>query len=320
MYQSSSTPTVGVVIPCFGAGPFLLEAVQSALDQTGDFDLLEIIVVDDRSTDEPTRIALQKVTQWSCVRVITNDGQRGSAAARNAGVRQCTSDWIVFLDADDWLLPESIQNRLAALDEFPAAIWIGGDFDEQMRDGKLLPEGRFERNLENYSFLKPAFHPLRKPLLLRRPLQPFLSNAPTNTITGLLKREAFMALGGYSAQLLRQQDYHLFLRLAASHDFIFVPQKVARVRHHANNSTRSITETQSWRVKALSALRPLPEFEAHRDEITTKIASLHVDNSYHHRRDGHYLKAATEALRALRTRPWNLTAWRSLLASAIRRN
>jgi glycosyltransferase involved in cell wall biosynthesis len=235
-------------------------------------------------------------------------------------VRASSGEWIVFLDADDWLLPASIASRLAALTEFPEATWISGDFDEVLRDGTLLPHGRFERNLESYWFLKPAYETPSKPVLLRRPLRDFLANAPTNTICGLLKRDSFLSLGGYSAELLRQQDYHLFLRLAASNDFVFIPMKVARVRHHANNSTKSITETQSWRVSALSSLRNLPEFQLYRNELTAKIASLHIDNSYHHRRDGCFWRATVEASRALRQHPLSRSAWRSLGASVLRRN
>lgn len=309
---------MSVIIPCFSAGSFLLEAVRSALDQTGDFDLTEVLIVDDRSDDEATLLALAQVGTMEKVKVLYNTGPKGSAAARNTGVAAARGDWIAFLDADDWMLAGSLQSRLAVLAEFPEAQWIGGDFCAVERDGTEITSGRFERNLATYHYLRPAYANGRRPILLKRPVHAFLEQAPTHTITGVMKRSLFNEVGGFDEALLRQQDYHLFIRLAAATDYVYVPKLVAKYRHHETNSTRSLTHTQEWRAIALRMLLAEPSLSHVQSLIHLRISQMHVSNSYEFRGNGQFLNAATSALKAIRWHAANAASWRTLVASILR--
>jgi glycosyltransferase involved in cell wall biosynthesis len=294
-------------------------AVTSALAQRGDEVELEVIVVNDRSTDAPTVEALDRVRELDHVVVLSNSGPPGSAAARNTGIRHATSEWIAFLDADDWWPEESLTRRFHALQVFPKAEWIGGDFLELNRDGTWETVGRFERNLATYDFLRPAYAESRCPILLSNPLAKFLKQAPTHTIVSLVRRSLIERSGGFDESLLRQQDYHLFLRLSAIADFVYVPSIVACYRHHESNSTRSLTHTQEWRIKAIEDLLSRPEFWDVRPALMTQIFDLHASNSYSFREEGKFMAAVGSALRAIATSPSNQTAWRSLAAALLRR-
>ena len=96
--------TVAVIIPTFNHARFLAEAIKSVLAQTRPAD--EIIVVDDGSTDDPAAV----VAKFPTVRLIRQDN-RGLSAARNTGLRNCKASHIVFLDADDRLLPTALEVR-----------------------------------------------------------------------------------------------------------------------------------------------------------------------------------------------------------------
>src|SRR5260370_39917329 len=99
---------VSIVIVCYNQARYLPEAIQSALAQTlGD---IEVLVVDDGSTDNTRDVALS----FSLVRYV-HQGNQGLAAARNAGIRETTSPYLLFLDADDRLLPEAEQSGLVYL-------------------------------------------------------------------------------------------------------------------------------------------------------------------------------------------------------------
>ena len=106
---------VSVVIPCYNAGLDLREAVQSALAQT--WPDIEIIIVDDGSTDAATRQLLDGST-WPQVRVI-RQGNAGPAAARNRAIREASGDYILPLDSDDILEPTYIAKAVAVLDARP---------------------------------------------------------------------------------------------------------------------------------------------------------------------------------------------------------
>ncbi|PIQ21561.1 MAG: glycosyl transferase family 2, partial [Cytophagales bacterium CG18_big_fil_WC_8_21_14_2_50_42_9] len=89
---------VTIVIACFNHGHFLQEAIDSVLQQT--YPKLEIIVVDDGSSDNTKEVA----QQYPQVRYIYQANQ-GLSAARNTGIKHSTGACLIFLDADDWLTP-----------------------------------------------------------------------------------------------------------------------------------------------------------------------------------------------------------------------
>lgn len=309
---------ISVIIPSFEPGQYLLEAVQSIIDQSGDFKILEILIIDDGSRDIATLKTYEILSKNHIVKLLENEGLRGSAGARNTGVRQAKGYWIAFLDADDWWPEDSLAKRFDALVQFPDAEWIGGDFVELNRDGTWESLGRFERNLDTYSFLTPAYQLERKPIQLKTPIKEFLHQAPTHTIVSLIKKSLFERIGGFKEQLLRQQDYHLFLRLAQASDFVFVPQIAAYYRLHEANSTKSLTHTQEWRIKALQDLSKLSEFSSFNEELKASIHSMHLSNSYIFRENSEFLNAALSASKAIISSPLADAGWRSLAASLIR--
>jgi len=310
---------ITVVIPCFRSAKYLEQSVVSALDQIGKSLRTEVVVVDDHNVDTPTLTALESVARRDRVRVVQNRGPRGSAAARNEGVRQARTEWIAFLDADDWWPQTSIQDRLSVLKYYPDAEWIGGDFIDVEYERLQSQLGRFGANRDNYPFLGQAYGASKRPLRLDHPLECFLQSPPTHTIVSLLRKGLFETVGGFDERLLRQQDYHLFMRLARVASFHFVPNIVAYYRHHPDNSTRSLTHTQHWRVRALEALGELPEFGQVREALREKIFNLHISNSREYRRVGSHVEGACSALKALRVRPTRALGWRTLAAALIGR-
>ena len=103
---------VSVVIPCYNQGAYLEEAVHSVLAQT--YPDLEIIIVDDGSTDSGT-VNLLKTLTHPKVRSIRTENQ-GLAAARNNGIREASGVYILPLDADDKIGPEYLADAVPILD------------------------------------------------------------------------------------------------------------------------------------------------------------------------------------------------------------
>lgn len=123
---SSPTPTVSVVIPSYNYGIFLNQSVASVLSQT--FKNLEIIIVNDGSTDDSLSIARQlEADNPHIVRVI-DQPNGGSSVARNSGIGASRGQYILPLDADDALLPWTVEALARALDYEPTAGIAYGDF------------------------------------------------------------------------------------------------------------------------------------------------------------------------------------------------
>ncbi|HEX9046250.1 MAG TPA: glycosyltransferase [Verrucomicrobiae bacterium] len=109
-------PKISVVIPAFNRAHCLANAVQSALDQT--FTDLEIIVVDDGSTDGAAEVLAQFGER---IRVLRQEN-RGVSAARNAGIRAARAEWIAFLDSDDQWHPEKLRRQWDCLQRFGGQV------------------------------------------------------------------------------------------------------------------------------------------------------------------------------------------------------
>jgi len=104
------TPLISIIIPSFNAAPWVADCLRSALEQT--YPHTEILVIDDGSQDETAAIARQFTSGKLSVHTQTH---QGAAAARNAGLRFARGDYIQFLDADDLLAPDKIEQQLRLL-------------------------------------------------------------------------------------------------------------------------------------------------------------------------------------------------------------
>ena len=119
----SCSPTISVIIPCFNHGEFLPETVASVTDI--ERDDVELIVVDDGSTDERTRAEMDALVARG-IRVIRQEN-KGLAAARNTGILVSKGEYILPLDADDRLRPGWIDHGIRILAANPQVGVVYGD-------------------------------------------------------------------------------------------------------------------------------------------------------------------------------------------------
>jgi glycosyltransferase involved in cell wall biosynthesis len=107
---SERSGTVSIIIPAYNAEPWIVECLRSALDQT--WPACEILVIDDGSTDRTAAIAEQYVSPRL---KLIRQANRGASAARNAGLKAASGEYIQFLDADDLLAPDKIEHQVNLL-------------------------------------------------------------------------------------------------------------------------------------------------------------------------------------------------------------
>jgi len=100
-------PKISVIIPCYNSEKFLNKAVESVLNQT--LQELEIILVDDGSTDKTPTLLQQYKMSDNRVEVITHPKNFGLGAARNSGINHAKGKYLFFLDSDDYIHPNSLE-------------------------------------------------------------------------------------------------------------------------------------------------------------------------------------------------------------------
>ncbi len=101
-------PKVSIILPVYNGENFIARAIQSALEQTES--AIEVIVVDDASTDDTAKII--RNFQDRRLKIFSNEKNRGVSYTRNHALRQAKGEWITPLDADDWYAPERIEKLL----------------------------------------------------------------------------------------------------------------------------------------------------------------------------------------------------------------
>ncbi len=204
-------PEVSVVMSCYNAGQWLQPAVESALAQS--FEDLELILIDDGSTDETPQILAAMRESDRRIVVLTRENS-GLARSLNAGIRRAQGSWIARLDADDLCEPERIERQMRYLRNYPDVVLLGSGFTEIDARGDAVKEQRY-----------PADHGK-----LVRNLQKLRRMFPHSS--AIFSREAASQAGLYNHLFRKSQDWDLWLRLSERGRIACIPDSLVRIRKH----------------------------------------------------------------------------------------
>ena len=210
-------PLISVVIPCYNQAQFLGEAIRSVIYQS--YPNLEVIVVDDGSTDETAEVA-GRYPPVRCIR----QGNQGLSLARNRGLEASRGEYVVFLDADDRLAAGAIAVGADLLDSHPDCSFVYGNVRLIDANGSRLlnpPSVKIERD-----------HYLE---LLRH-------NHIWSPGAVMYRRSVFDAVGLFDPRVNASADYDLNLRIAMRHPILCHPEVVLEYRKHDSNMTRNFAE------------------------------------------------------------------------------
>jgi glycosyltransferase involved in cell wall biosynthesis len=173
-------PTVSAIIPAYNAAQTVGRAVESCLSQT--HSPIEVLVVDDGSTDGTADV----VAGFGTTARLERKPNGGPASARNHAARLARGDWLGFLDADDRWLPRKLEKQLtlAVSDDVAVIQTLAAGSTEQIPHEVTFSQ-LWETNL-------------------------------VCTSSVLIRRSVFERLKGFNERLICSEDYHLWLRVAAS--------------------------------------------------------------------------------------------------------
>jgi glycosyltransferase involved in cell wall biosynthesis len=211
-----TSPVVSVVITCHDQARFLRDAVESVDRQT--FRDFEIVVVDDGSTDE-TPVVMASLPRVRGLRQVN----QGLSAARNAGWRASRGRYLVFLDADDRLLPDALAAGVDAARAHAQAAFVSGHY--AMIDGD---------GARGVVVRRPCVMSDHYAALLRR-------NYIGMHGAVLYARDTFSRFGGFDGSLPACEDYDVYLRVARTAPVVCHPEIVAEYRWHGANMSRDNT-------------------------------------------------------------------------------
>jgi glycosyltransferase involved in cell wall biosynthesis len=235
-------PKVSVIIPTYNRAIYIIEAIESVLNQT--YKDLEIIVVDDGSTDD-TKEVLWPYIESKKIKYLYQTHSGRPSVARNFGIKSSSSEYICFLDSDDILTKESIYERVKILNSYNEVglVWSNwlkfkGDFSVEKLEYPESTQNKFFENLptqiidnkvaEYYIFKKEFVYEL------------FNSNIIL-TSTVMTRLRLLNQIGMFDGSIIIGEDYDLFLRLGELTKFAFIVKPLVNQRIHGKNITSNKT-------------------------------------------------------------------------------
>jgi len=204
-------PLVSVVVPSYNRAALLKRTLRAILAQ--QFTDLEVLVVDDGSTDDTGTIAAAADPR---VMVIRHQQPAGVSAARNRGIAAARGEWIAFCDDDDLWSPHKLIRQLKAAEQTGADWAYAGDVnvDEHLQ----VLSGGPPLDPEAVVALMPRWNPL-----------------PSGGSNVLVRSRVLAAVGGFDPRLRRTEDWDLWIRIARTGPPAWVREPLVAYRFHGGN-------------------------------------------------------------------------------------
>jgi hypothetical protein len=244
-------PRISVVIPTYNCAHLLGDAIESVRIQ--DWGELEIVVVDDGSTDGT--VALLSSLGGPDL-VVVKQENCGPAAARNAGIRRASGDWIAFLDADDLWLPGKLRGQVNALCARPNAAFSFTDALVRNSSGAetvvAVPDG--DGDILWHLLAGPRF----------------------GVGSVLIRRDRLDRIGLFDPALRMGEDWDMWLRLAASYEGCGVRSVLVVYRRCSEGPPKYSSELlESCTLRVLARLFSGPETSPGLRKLRSRVYGWH---------------------------------------------
>jgi len=292
-------PLVSIVIPVYNGEAFISETIASALEQS--WRPIEILIVDDGSTDRSTEIVK---TFGDPVRLIQKKNG-GPASARNLGIKEAKGEFISFLDGDDLWKPDKLELQVQMLLENTELA--------------LVHTGRWV--LKNESLTPGQEKALPKVSNSLDSLRTLFWHNEVITSSVMVRAKVLDDLGGFneSPDYISLEDYDLWIRIAKHHGLGYLKECLTIYRVHAGGISRNIDRLYRHERNVLDAwIRedpdPLKDLEY---TIGRRYAKLYLDWGLDHLVERNLNDARKALLKAIRCDMTYMVTWRAFIKSLL---
>ncbi len=285
---------VSVIMPVYNSADYLHEAVNSVLSQS--YDPVELIIVDDASTDNSGQILTEISQRVPGLRVVRLNENKGAAGARNAGLSIARGEFVAFIDADDVWLPEKISRQVETLNGDTEAGW-------SYCDGLVTDQELCVLYLFSDRGCRPAGRVYNEILCSR------LWIVPSSI---LVRRKVLDDCGRFDPELRCIEDWDFLLRLARQYKCAYVSEPLLKYRQHTESVSRREVRMEAGRNKVLEKILPLhPGLESmlrHNHHRCVGIGMLGI---------GETKTARVNFLKAIRYGPFDYRVWAGLVLALL---
>jgi glycosyltransferase involved in cell wall biosynthesis len=214
-------PFFSVIIPLYNKENFIENTIQSVLDQT--FQDIEIILINDGSTDKSEEKALQFKDQR--IRYYSKENE-GVSIARNFGIEKAKSDFITFLDADDYWYPDFLKVMSEAIDMFPEQKVFSGAIEIETSI-KTFPAKYSIQKTGNFELVNYFKASLKETVIC--------------TSCAAFHKSIFEEIGVFDSKIKSGQDTDLWIRIGLDYPVLFSWKILARYVYDENSLSKNNT-------------------------------------------------------------------------------
>lgn len=211
--QLPENPLISVIIPCYNHAHYLQDAFESIYSQ--GYSNIEVVVVDDGSTDNT-----KEVTQKNAGVKYVYQNNKGLSAARNTGIKNSEGSILIFLDADDWLLPGAISTNLGFLKEHTGCAFVSGGYRLVFMDSGTTTDTTYEVHDDHY------IH--------------FLESNYIGMHAAVMYQRWVFDEFDFEETLRSCEDYDLYLRISKKYAVFHHNKIIAAYRMHGSNMSLNI--------------------------------------------------------------------------------
>jgi glycosyltransferase involved in cell wall biosynthesis len=290
----SKLPKVSAIIPVYNGERYLRQAVESALTQ--NYTDVEIIVVNDGSTDESGQIANELAIEFPQQVKTVHQANSGLVGARNTAIAHATGELFALLDSDDIWLPNHISESVAVFEKERAVGLVHANIILINSNGHVLhtPNNRRWSTGQQEAWQ-----------------QIFLRNEHVSCATAVFRRSVIERIGGFDTDFNRLgcEDRDMWLRISAVSNVHYIDAVHAKYRIHESNMSKGIDKMHQARMKLINKHG---SESIKNNVIRQAYAAVWRENSESYIGIGDFRRSATSAIRAVQSNPSDIRNWKQL--------
>ena len=239
---------ITIIVPIYNVEKYLSSALDSVVNQT--YKNLEVLLIDDGSTDNSKKIAEEYVKKDSRVKLFQHDGgvNKGLAKTVKLGLEKANANWLVFLESDDSITPDYLETKINVIKENPRVEFI---FNAVNCFGD---EEKISSMSEYFDIQNSTIKKQKNPSNYLKHFENF-NIVPTFSCL-MIKKELFIGLD-FNSPLKPLLDWYLWAQIAQNQDFYYLDKKLTNWRLHKDSYINQKTDYQSninFRLKILKII------------------------------------------------------------------
>ena len=295
MSVNSTFHKVSIILPTYNRASYILEAIDSVRNQT--YTNWELIVVDDGSKDNTAELVTQVPDER--VKLYKTAARLGITGTRNEGLRKVNGDYIAFIDSDDLWAPVKLEKQVAALTEYPDAMF------------SLTGGYNFRKQGEPVEFFYKQTEGVRYGDLL---IPIFKSEVATPTPSLLFRKECLEKTGFFNeAKFFADADF--IISLARHYKGVVLYESLFYRRlHDSNISSGQWVKGYEDGVRLIHSYKSILPVEITRNALFKLYINSGEDHLTHNQR----IKALRQFLKAWRIRPFSVIGFKKIAKTFLR--